>query len=69
MSSVAPEVVVLSKCLLVECAHLCTHPYVEVSSIGERGLHQGHVELLAGQNLKICPGQSSWLWGLSSTRT
>lgn len=41
-------------------------------TIGGRGLHWGHVEPLAGQpllllsglcSLKLCPWQSSWLWG------
>lgn len=37
MSFVAPEMVVLSKVLLVKCACACVHTHVAVSFIGGRG--------------------------------
>lgn len=56
MSFVAPEMVVLSKVLLVECACACMHIQADVSFIGGRKLHRVQVGLLAGWSLLLLPG-------------
>lgn len=45
MSFVVPEMVVLSKVLLVKCVCARMHTHVDVSFIGGRGLHRVQVGL------------------------